>query len=143
MITPEQLAANPSEHSQQTALFCWAAQHSLIIPELRLLFAIPNGGLRDKVTASRLKAEGVRSGVPDIFWPVAARMPSHVSIYYHGLFIEMKAAKGRVSEAQTQWVKDLEGQGYACATVYAYHFARDVILNYWEGKSLHELRVLS
>ena len=68
MITPEQLAANPSEHSQQAALFCWAAQHVGSIPELALLFAIPNGGKRDKITGARMRAEGVKPGVPDIFW---------------------------------------------------------------------------
>lgn len=132
MITPEQLAANPSEHSQQTALFCWAAQNSNVIPELQLLFAIPNGGLRDKITASRLKAEGVRSGVPDIFWPVA------VSSWraYHGLFIEMKAQKGVASANQEQWLIDLRAQGYACAVAHSYERARDVILNYWTGKEL-------
>ncbi len=98
IITPEQLAASGTEMGQQIALFAWAAQHSLIIPELKLLFSIPNGGLRDKITASRLKAAGVRAGVPDIFWPVAIN--DEWGHFYHGLFIEMKTATNKTTEPQ-------------------------------------------
>ena len=37
-----------SEHDEQVALFEWAALREAEIPELALLFAIPNGGLRNK-----------------------------------------------------------------------------------------------
>ena len=43
-------------------------------PQLALIFAIPNGGKRHIGTARKLKAEGVRSGVPDIFL-ACPRMP--------------------------------------------------------------------
>jgi len=44
-------------------------------------------------TAQKLKKEGVKRGIPDIFLP-CARGGSH------GLFIEMKARDGKVSEEQ-------------------------------------------
>ena len=83
MMTPEQIAKSGTEESHQTALFAWAALHANECPQLRLLLAIPNGGLRNKVTAGKLKAQGVKAGVPDIFLPVARGR-------YHGLWIEMK-----------------------------------------------------
>lgn len=50
-------------------------------------YHIPNGGLRSKREAARMKGQGVRPGVPDLCIPVARRG-------YHSLYIEMKAAEG-------------------------------------------------
>ena len=72
-----------SESAEQSALFAWASQVSFSYPALRLLYAIPNGGARNKITAAILKREGVRAGVPDICLPV----PSGA---YHALYIELK-----------------------------------------------------
>lgn len=74
-------------------------------PELALMFAIPNGGHRHKAVAKKLKAEGVMPGVPDIFLacPKGA---------YHGLFIELKAAKGYATENQKLWLEKLYKAGY-------------------------------
>src|SRR5262245_46077094 len=82
-----------SEHVEQVALFKWAARNQGREPLLCLLFAIPNGGKRDKVTAARLKAEGVKAGVPDICLPVA-RMG------YYGFWIEMKVGKNKTTDDQ-------------------------------------------
>jgi hypothetical protein len=38
-----------------------------------LIFAIPNGGQRNVIVASKLKAEGVLSGVPDLCVPIAKK----------------------------------------------------------------------
>ena len=54
------------EHVEQAALFRWAEFARARLPELTLLHAIPNGGHRHKATAARLKAEGVKRGVPDL-----------------------------------------------------------------------------
>jgi len=68
-MKPETLAKAGTEHAHQAALFCWAAHSTQIYPELLWLFAVPNGGQRNIVTAVRLRAEGVRSGVSDIILP--------------------------------------------------------------------------
>src|SRR5262245_53141739 len=62
-----------TEHSQQVAAFEWLATTYENHPELRLVFAVPNGGLRHKATAIRLRREGVRAGVPDVCVPLAHR----------------------------------------------------------------------
>ena len=92
------------EHNLQVACVRWFAMQ---FPHLApLLFAIPNGGQRNAIVAAKLKAEGVRAGVPDLFLAVAAGE-------YHGLFIEMKNGKaGRVSESQKVMQAALAAQGY-------------------------------
>lgn len=61
-------------------------------PEL-IIFSIPNGGHRNPVTAKIMKAEGVLSGVADLFL-------AYPSKGYNGYFIEMKISKGKQSENQ-------------------------------------------
>lgn len=128
MITPEQIAAPGTEHAHQAALFCWAALPETLAkyPELALMFAIPNGGERNKVTAARLKAEGVKAGVPDIFLPVPRRKN-------HGLFIEMKKEGGEPSKAQSYWRRELNLQGYAAFTCYGWLAARSLVATYLSG----------
>ena len=69
------------------------------------LFAVPNGGRRDKVTAGKLKAEGVVAGVSDLI--LALRTDE-----FGALFIEMKTEKGRQSESQKEWQRKIEQDGY-------------------------------
>ena len=114
----------PSEHQEQCALFEWAAWMANTMPELHLMHAIPNGGKRDIRTAAKLKAEGVKPGVPDIFLPVPRGGK-------HGLYIELKRRKGgTVSAAQEAWIRALTEQGYVCAVCHGAAAARDEILRY-------------
>lgn len=53
-----------SESQEQIYLFQWAELNRRRMPELGLLFHVPNGGKRSMATARRLKAEGVKAGVP-------------------------------------------------------------------------------
>lgn len=104
-------------------LFRWAEYR----PDLKLMHAIPNGGKRDIQTAARLKAEGVKPGVPDIFLPVARGGK-------HGLYIELKRRKGgTVSAAQEAWIRALALQGYQCAVCHGWEAAKDEIERYMGG----------
>ncbi len=79
-----------------------------------LYCAVPNGGHRSIVTASRLKAEGVKRGVPDIFIeePFTIHTRSCRRLYY-GLRIELKdGKKGVVSADQKRWIEALRERGY-------------------------------
>lgn len=73
----------PSESIEQINLFRWVAFQSATHPELERLYHIPNGGKRYATTAKRLKAEGVKAGVPDLCLPVPRGA-------YHGLQILSK-----------------------------------------------------
>lgn len=116
-------ASQATEHQEQVALFQWAALSG--ISELRLMFAIPNGGHRHVAVAAKLKAEGVKPGIPDIFLPVADDYRGHI-----GLWIEMKSAKGRATPIQKQWHADLQQQGYCVAVCHGWQEAQKAILIY-------------
>jgi len=117
------------EHIEQVHVFRWAKTH----PELRFMLAIPNGGFRHKTTAARLKAEGVKAGVPDIALLIARRG-------YHGLLIELKTkankilkvAKGRLSDSQKAYLEELNKQGYKTAVCYGADEAIQVIKEYMD-----------
>lgn len=125
--TPESLARSGTEAAHQTALFAWAALHTHQWPELEYLFAIPNGGTRNKIEAGFLKAQGVRSGVPDVCLPIA-RWDKH------GLWIELKIGKNKPRERQQQWHQALSGFGHAVVVAYSWSEAASYITQYLEDK---------
>lgn len=94
-----------TEQAHCQALLEWVSYQRINIPELALLFHIPNGGLRSKVEASILKSMGVKSGVPDYFLPVARHD-------FNGFFIEMKKPGESLRKEQYAWTTQLEIQGY-------------------------------
>jgi hypothetical protein len=129
-IQPQDIAKG-SEHSHQSALFAWAALNVGKYPQLRWMFAIPNGGLRDMRTAVNLKAEGVKAGVPDIFLPYATYNGTDG---YFGLFIEMKIGKNKPTKEQVDWLGALSSNYYCIAVCYSWEEARDVLINYLKGR---------
>lgn len=120
------------EHNEQTALFHWCAVNRKKYPELDLLFAIPNGGHRDIRTASRLKAEGVKAGVPDLFLPVEKLIQATgpVTVRFNGLFIEMKVKPNKPTPAQQEWIERLRKKSYCVAVCYSWLEAVEVIRTY-------------
>lgn len=112
-----------TEAQEQRTLFQWAALASGKHPELVLMFAVPNGGTRDVIEAKHLKDQGVKAGVPDIFFPCARGQ-------YHGMFIEMKSGTGRVSEFQKNWIDALNEAGYHAVVCYGFEEAKSEIEAY-------------
>ncbi len=90
----------PSEHHIQVALFDYLA--FALRPELEVR-AVPNGEKRHIRVASRLKAEGVRRGTPDIFVCLPAGKVA---------WLEMKAAKGSLSPEQKAFREKVEALGH-------------------------------
>ncbi len=91
------------EHNIQVACVRWFAYQ---YPEMKgLLFAVPNGGRRDRVTGAKLKAEGVVAGVSDLLLLVQSKG-------FGALCIEMKTEKGRQTDEQKAWQKAVERMGY-------------------------------
>ena len=114
----------PTESIEQQTLFRWAALASGKYPELKLLYHIPNEGKRTSATGGRMKAEGLRKGVPDICLPVARGG-------CHGLYIEMKRVSGgRVTPKQLEWIDALTSQGYHAAVCNGWENACRVIEEY-------------
>ena len=104
----------------------WHIAGSRLAPNV-VLAAIPNGGARDAVTGARLKREGVVKGMPDLFLACARSGR-------HGLFIEMKTKRGRVSESQRNLFPLLEAQGYGVAVCHGWREAAETVTAYLEGR---------
>lgn len=115
------------ESDEQQALFQWAEYKMHEHPELESMYHCPNGGKRNKAEAVRLKHEGVKAGVPDICLPVARNG-------YHGLYIEMKADKGKPTKDQIEWMDRLRKQGYRVALCHGWESAVESIEGYLKGK---------
>lgn len=107
------MARNLVEHEHQKALVAWAWQTKIPPgPDVEegatlgaYLFAIPNGGGRSKAEAGRLKAEGVKAGVSDLFLPLQRQGCA-------GLWLELKAPKKKPTPDQRAWLVRMARAGY-------------------------------
>lgn len=125
--TPAKLPV-PTESAEQQCLFRWAAYNRGKMPELMLMYHIPNGGTRSKSEAGRFRAEGVKAGVPDICLPVARGGK-------HGMYIEMKRRRGgRLSQEQAAWLEALKKEGYAAVVCRGWEEAAKALTHYLSGK---------
>lgn len=119
------------EHKEQTIVIEWfdrvCSAYNL---DHRCLFAIPNGGKRHIRTATLLKSEGVRPGIPDLFLAV----PAHGK---HGLFIEMKAKvkTARVSPHQKEIINIFSEKGFEVCVCYGADKAITTIKHYLETEN--------
>lgn len=69
---------------------------------------VPNGGQRHKAVAAKLKAQGVKAGIPDLVLTMARGG-------YFGLYLEFKATPPNdapVSASQHACIRRLNDQGY-------------------------------
>lgn len=100
-----------SEATEQERVVNYCRYNEMRCPELKLLHHIPNGGRRDKKEAARLKAQGVKAGVPDLFLPVPRQG-------FHGLYIEMKYGENKTTQSQRFWLEELKKQGFKTVVCY-------------------------
>lgn len=111
------------EEREQISIFQWAALQACMMPDLKWLYHVPNGGKRDAATAARLKAAGVKPGVPDI----ALDVPRGG---YHGLRIELKYGKNKPTPRQQEWLDHLNESGYKAVICYGAGEAIEEIIKY-------------
>ena len=62
-----EIARSKEEHEIQVGVFEWIDYQKEVYPQLKNVFAIPNGGSRNEIEAANLRKEGVRAGVWDMF----------------------------------------------------------------------------
>jgi hypothetical protein len=84
----------------------------------RSLFAVPNGGARNKGEASRMKATGTVSGVSDLVWLIPGKV----------IFIEMKTEKGQQSETQIKFQQMVESLGHEYHVVRSFNEFQTLIV---------------
>jgi len=83
---------------------------------------VPNEGKRSVVAGARLRAAGLKSGVPDIL--IFSPAPNKPEV--HGVAIELKRKKGgRISETQKEWIWRLEEAGWRATVCHGYYEAMD------------------
>jgi hypothetical protein len=118
---------NEESRIQRAVIQWWALAHKAFGVREFLLFAIPNGGRRDVITASIMKAEGVRRGTSDLFLavPMCGR---------HGLWIEMKAPDGVLKPEQKTFQDEVAGLGYAVSVCRSFNEAMNLITDYLKGQ---------
>lgn len=123
------------EAKHQATLMTWAARYR--VPEgpdvepgavlTDYLYAIPNGGRRNKIEAARLKAEGVKAGVSDLHLPIARGG-------FVGLWIELKADEGREQPSQRDWRERMTRAGHRAVVCRGWAAAMDEIRIYLENR---------
>lgn len=96
----EEEQVNDQEFQEQKAFTEWVRWNEARIPQLKLAFHPPNGGLRSKAAAGKLKAIGTRPGVPDYWFPVGNGR-------FKGMVLEFKSAKGSLSLDQRAFIDGL------------------------------------
>ena len=112
-----------SEDTEQMRVFDWAHWKRARHPELFLLHHIPNGGSRNAAEAAKLKAMGVKAGVPDIHLPVPKGG-------YNSLWIELKAEGGRIRPEQREFLQAAAEYGGYCVVCYGADAAIAVLEDY-------------
>ncbi len=111
----------PTEYAECKALWQWA-QHVAVVKQM--LIKVVNEGKRSPMTGSRLKAIGMRAGVPDYILPIKSGK-------YGALWLEIKRRdNGSVSDAQVDWLKKLQASGHCACVCYGWEHAAQVITDY-------------
>lgn len=113
------LVITPSEHASQAAVCDWwrLACKGYGLPEFAL-FAVPNGGARHPAVGRKMKAEGVRAGVPDLFL-ASVRYWTGGHALCGGLWIEMKRRPNKPSAEQEAVILYLRQRGYHVCVCYS------------------------
>ena len=108
-----------NETQEQKQLIQWCRSDA----RMQYLFHIPNESVGGQGWMIRNRQMGVKSGVPDLCYPVPMNG-------YHGMFIEMKSDNGRLSPEQKKWISVLEQLGYKCVIAHGWIEAKNALLEY-------------
>ncbi|MFJ1490742.1 VRR-NUC domain-containing protein [Capnocytophaga canis] len=84
-----------------------------------LIFAVPNGGSRNTLEAKRLQQEGVLAGVSDLI----------VIAPNKTLFIEMKHGKGKQTDKQKEFQKQVQQLGFSYFVCNSFDKFQNIIEN--------------
>ncbi len=115
------------EDSHCKALIEWISKIGKYeYPELALLYKIKNENPLGVIVGARMKAVGIRAGMPDYHLPVARDI-------YHSLYIEMKGPDGVLSESQKIMIPLLCHQGNKVVACYSVDEAQQELIKYIES----------
>lgn len=110
-----------SEDQLQAACYQWAYNQ---FPAIRgVLWAVPNGGQRNRIEAAKFKATGVTAGVHDLH------------LFYQNRFttFEIKMKGNYMSEQQESWAAKISVQGGDCYLCYTLAQFQEAFLKAYNG----------
>jgi hypothetical protein len=108
------------EHDLQTSLVQWI--HEV---DREILFTATNGGVRLSMNqAKRMKAAGYLRGVPDLLFFESRHG-------FHGLAIELKAPKGRISPIQRERIEEFRIRGWRAEVAFGWDHAMKILREYF------------
>ena len=108
------------EYKIQAALIVYL---DLRYPRMLRIVAPGAGMAMNRGNAMKMKRMGYQKGTPDI----VILEPSNG---YHGLLIELKSEKGRLSKEQAEYLAKAKAKGYRCAVCFSYKEAVKIIDSY-------------
>ena len=95
-----------------------------VAPEI--LFSATNGGVRLSMNqAKRMKAAGYLKGVPDLLF----FEPRHG---FHGLALELKAKRGKISPIQRERIEEVRLRGWKAEIAFGWDQSIHVLREYFE-----------
>lgn len=118
------------EDAELIAFFDWVTWQSKKNPILQVIHHVENERRCTPQQGSRRKRKGVRAGIPDIVAPIP-------SGDFHGLYIEMKTEKGKLSVEQERMIRLLHGLGYCVRVAYSAKQAIDILEAYLKAPKIH------
>ena len=116
-----------AEHQKTVVEWAKWAYKTGKYPNLNMIHCSLNGVKLSATQARIAKAQGMLSGVPDLFLPVPVGK-------YHGLYIEMKYGKNTLTENQERFLQNAANVGYAVAVCYSAQEAIKRIGDYYDDK---------
>lgn len=127
--TPTKRRRASPEHDMQVAFFKWWSYYCKSVKlDHRLMYAVPNAGAgAQKGQAGKLKAEGVKAGMPDVNLDVARNG-------YHGLRLEFKVWPRKPEPYQLEVIALLRKQCFGVGVVYSLEDAMRLVKEYLRGQ---------
>lgn len=121
-----------SEHMIQSACFDWVRAMEQTDERYKMIYAVPNGGHRFISVARKLKREGVKAGVWDVMVDVPMRG-------FHGMRLEFKSEKGKLTSEQIEMGHRYKRYGYVTSIIRNFAQFRSIVEAYfYEPRKMSE-----
>ena len=114
-----------AEHQKTVVEWAKWAYKTGKYPNLNMIHCSLNGVKLSATQARIAKAQGMLSGVPDLFLPVPRGK-------YHGLYIEMKHGSNTLTENQKKFLQNAANVGFAVSVCYSAQEAIKRIEDYYK-----------
>lgn len=125
--SPAVRRASPEEDLQRICVeYAEVLSHKQ--PLLKYLFHPANGGKRPRGEAGKLKAMGVKTGVPDLMLPFPSPNGE-----WRGLAMELKSPNGKMTEDQERWLNISLASGWLAGLVWDFQDFQDYLDIYFGG----------